>query len=382
MNLISTSKWPGRTLGNLALTGSLFLHVGFIALFSSWQSDWKVADKNPPEAIQVKFLPAPPAQKDIQKPAPVDIAHFFRTPSVSAPPAPMSHLKARTFKLSASVHQPMPWRPQSMLSSKKYSKRRMVQRTTLPAMEAKPMAILLSKIFQPNHDATQHVKTRPSPILKTHPAKSVQGVAPVEVRAIGQPTVIQRRVPLLQAIFSNNPGPGSLNAFPMEIPMLVTDRVQPMKSPAPSQSGTTSPPTGIAAKAPEKYATPQTLRAKLAALPRKLTQNPSADREVPDANLNGLRGLFTGEVRQRIANAKYYPRIAKRRGMEGQPVIAFTLSKTGRLMKVDLARTSGYQLLDQAALEAVHQAAPYPEIPAELKTDTFQFKLPISFVLK
>ena len=68
--------------------------------------------------------------------------------------------------------------------------------------------------------------------------------------------------------------------------------------------------------------------------------------------------------------------------MEGQPVIAFTLNKNGRLMKVDLARTSGYQLLDQAALEAVQQGAPYPEIPAELKIDTFQFKLPISFAFK
>jgi periplasmic protein TonB len=68
--------------------------------------------------------------------------------------------------------------------------------------------------------------------------------------------------------------------------------------------------------------------------------------------------------------------------MEGQPVVAFTLNKGGGLMKADLAQTSGYQLLDRAALEAVHQAAPYPEIPVELKTDTYQFKLPISFVLK
>lgn len=121
---------------------------------------------------------------------------------------------------------------------------------------------------------------------------------------------------------------------------------------------------------------------RLAALPRELPQSPPADIDAPDTDLNGLRGWFTGKVRQRIANAKYYPRIARRRGMEGQPVIAFTLDKGGRLMKADLAQTSGYQLLDQAALEAVHQAAPYPEIPDELKTDTFQFKLPISFVLK
>jgi protein TonB len=68
--------------------------------------------------------------------------------------------------------------------------------------------------------------------------------------------------------------------------------------------------------------------------------------------------------------------------MEGKPVIAFTLNKQGRLVKVNLAQSSGYQMLDQAALEAVQQAAPYPEIPAELKTDSYQFKLPISFVLK
>ena len=132
----------------------------------------------------------------------------------------------------------------------------------------------------------------------------------------------------------------------------------------------------------ELFTLPVESRAKLAALPRKLVQSPSADRNAPEADLNGLRGLFTGKVRQQVANAKYYPRIARRRGMEGRPVIAFTLDKGGRLMEVDLARTSGYQLLDQAALEAVNQGAPYPEIPAELKTDTFQFKLPISFVLK
>lgn len=68
--------------------------------------------------------------------------------------------------------------------------------------------------------------------------------------------------------------------------------------------------------------------------------------------------------------------------MEGQLIVSFTLSKGGELMKANLAKTSGYQLLDQAALEAVQQAAPYPEIPTELKTNTYQFKLPISFVLK
>ncbi len=112
-----------------------------------------------------------------------------------------------------------------------------------------------------------------------------------------------------------------------------------------------------------------------------VNNDPAVD-EPAGEEMDALRGLFTGQVRQRIARARNYPRIARRRGMEGQPVIDFTLDKRGRLTKVDLAQTSGYRLLDRAALEAVHNGAPYPEIPAPLKIDSFQFKLPISFVLK
>jgi protein TonB len=151
---------------------------------------------------------------------------------------------------------------------------------------------------------------------------------------------------------------------------------RPVPVPTSAEAGPTTQ------QAVEPFTSPTESQAKLAALPRKFPHSPSADHEAPDADLGALRGLFTGKVRQRIANAKYYPRIARRRGMEGQPIIAFTLDKQGRLTKVDLAQTSGYQLLDRAALEAVHQAAPYPVIPAPLKVNSFQFKLPISFVLK
>lgn len=120
----------------------------------------------------------------------------------------------------------------------------------------------------------------------------------------------------------------------------------------------------------------------VAALPRAIAPTPLSFEDNEKLDVSGLRGMFTGNVRQRIANARVYPQIARRRGMEGQPVIAFTLNKNGQLMELRLDRTSGYQLLDRAALEAVKHAAPYPEIPAPLKLNTFQFKLPISFILK
>ncbi len=156
--------------------------------------------------------------------------------------------------------------------------------------------------------------------------------------------------------------------------------------PRPGPATFKSPPLSIAAFVPEAVVKRSLFQKAQSRLPTSLTgdrvnNDPSVD-EPAGEEINALRGLFTGQVRQRIAAAQYYPRIARRRGMEGRPVISFILDKRGRLTKVDLTQTSGYPLLDRAALEAVHNGVPYPEIPAQLNTDSFQFKLPISFVLK
>ena len=269
-----------------------------------------------------------------------------------------------------------------MPPQKRHFKSREILHTSFSARVTKPQTFRPLKIIQHNHDAAQDIEIRPSPVRKTHQTESLQAVVPVKVRAPGQPTIVQRRVPIRQIGFLKVPGTLSQTVFSIEMLKSKPSYIHQRPDPTSSQI-TIFPEVGPAVQqANEPFTSPAESRAKLVALPRKLVQSPSVERNVPDANLIYLRGLFTGQVRQRIANAKHYPRVAQRRGMEGQPVIAFTLNKGGRLMKVGLTQTSGYQLLDQAALEAVHQAAPYPEIPTELKTDTFQFKLPISFVLK
>ena len=204
--------------------------------------------------------------------------------------------------------------------------------------------------------------------------------APVSFSPRNQQTTIHRRFPTLethavklsdtlaQAAISTRPAKSKFNSI--------------LRLPNPAQSLAFSQADFVSQPKAEQPNSKILAKEKFATLPRDFSQSQATDGDTPDTDLGDLRGLFTGKVRQRIADAKYYPRIARRRGMEGQPVIAFTLNKEGRLTKVDLAQTSGYQLLDQAALEAVHRAAPYPEIPAELNTNIFQFKLPISFVLK
>lgn len=340
MDTKPTTKLPDSSLKNFAFAGSLLLHVGFIALVSYWQWEGKALEKTPLKVVKIKFI----SPSNAQKPTPVKAERFSAAQPYVVSSSSIPTLHARTPELSTPTHHPV-------------------------------------KISQHNHRSTKTLTVRPLPIRKIHQPNSVQAAVPLKVRTTGPLKVAQRRISTRQANPLDTSSAVPQPSFLMKTSISVSKNIQRRSVPATTlaKNGSTIQ-TGIE---PFKAATESQPR--VAAHSREFPKNlPTAPDNPSTTNIDtgAVRGLFTGRVRQRIANAKYYPRIARRRGIEGQPVVAFTLDKGGRLMKAGLAKTSGYQLLDQAALEAVQQAAPYPEIPAELNTETFQFKLPISFILK
>ncbi len=347
MNSFSTSKLPGKTLGNLAIAGSLCLHVGLIAVFSSWQWDGATLEKTPPKIVTIKFMPASPSSQSTETPSLPKTTPMPPARPMTTQPNAKSRLMPRTPSLSTPTLSPVKMAYQMIRSHSNTIKRSLSQPTSFAN------------------------------------TKLIPAVSPVNFSQHSQRTAIHRRSPTSEIRISRISHTPARTAIPTEPSKMRSTLIH--RRPGPAQSSTTAQVSFVSPVAVEPLASKQTVRHTFAALPRELPQSLPIDREAsdtPDANLGALRGLFTGKVRQRIANAKYYPRIARRRGMEGRPIIAFTLDRQGRLTKVDLAQTSGYQLLDRAALKAVHQAAPYPEIPAPLKMNSFQFKLPISFVLK
>jgi TonB family protein len=372
------TKLPGRTLGNLAFACSLFLHVGIIVLISSWQWEWQTTSRNQTQVVKVKFIPPPTTQKEIQKTVPEKMAELSPAQPVATTSSTIPALKARTPKASVPAPQPASWTNRTTPSQIKHFKPRKLQPPPIPSTEATARSVQSLKIIQRNAGATQKAVVRMIPSRNTHQAESVRAVTPVKVRATGQLNVVQRRVPAGQKNLSNTSIAMPQSASLMEASNSVLKNIH--QRPVPGLTSiNVNPPVQPAV---EPLSSPMESRTHLAILPRKPNYSPFSDQNIPDAGLSVLRGKFTDKVRQKIAKAKHYPRMARRRGMEGQPVITFTLDKQGRLAKADLEQTSGHQLLDQAALEAVHQAAPYPEIPDELKVETYQFKLPISFVLK
>ncbi len=59
---------------------------------------------------------------------------------------------------------------------------------------------------------------------------------------------------------------------------------------------------------------------------------------------------------------RHYPRLARRRGIEGKVILAFRLSKAGAIQRVKVVHSAG-RLLDKAALAALHSATPLPYYP-------------------
>ncbi len=99
-------------------------------------------------------------------------------------------------------------------------------------------------------------------------------------------------------------------------------------------------------------------------------------------NIGELRRGFHKKIWQKVANAKYYPRIARARGFEGAPIVSFTLDKDGSLTSIKLIKDSKYEILNNAALETIRRGTPYPPIPKPLEKLSISFNLPISYMLE
>ena len=99
-------------------------------------------------------------------------------------------------------------------------------------------------------------------------------------------------------------------------------------------------------------------------------------------DLGELHRSFHGKIWQRVAKVKYYPRMARKRGFEGKPIVAFTLESNGELVDLKLIEASNYDLLNKAALETIRRGIPYPPIPEPLGKNSISFNLPISYVLE
>lgn len=90
---------------------------------------------------------------------------------------------------------------------------------------------------------------------------------------------------------------------------------------------------------------------------------------------------YLQHIRERISRYKKYPPTARTRQLEGRVGIRFLLFATGEVQQLAISRSSGQELLDQAALRAVQDGAPFLRPPVDLPTDPITIELNIVFNL-
>lgn len=89
-----------------------------------------------------------------------------------------------------------------------------------------------------------------------------------------------------------------------------------------------------------------------------------------DLNTTDYRyiGYFTS-LRKAFELVWSYPSQAVRLGLEGVVRIDFAISKDGSLKYAKITSTSGHEILDLAAVEALKAASPYAPLPSELNKE-------------
>jgi protein TonB len=80
---------------------------------------------------------------------------------------------------------------------------------------------------------------------------------------------------------------------------------------------------------------------------------------------------YMRNLRQKIESIWVYPPEAAARGIYGDLKIQFTIKKDGRLGAIELVRTSGHKMLDDAAMKALKDGEPYWPLPDSWGKDSY-----------
>jgi len=81
-----------------------------------------------------------------------------------------------------------------------------------------------------------------------------------------------------------------------------------------------------------------------------------------------------------IKSARRYPDDARREGKEGTVYLQIVVQRAGRIRSYDIVKSSGFQELDDAAVQTLVRANEnLPAFPTEITEPELRFGLPIRF---
>jgi len=95
---------------------------------------------------------------------------------------------------------------------------------------------------------------------------------------------------------------------------------------------------------------------------------------------SALQG-YLREVRRLLEKHKDYPWMARRRNIQGVVALTFTIASGGQIEAYWISRSSGQDLLDDAARDTIRRVGNFPPIPPELNRQKLTIEVPLAFRL-
>lgn len=151
-----------------------------------------------------------------------------------------------------------------------------------------------------------------------------------------------------------------------------------MKKPVPKPE---PPPVEPPPPEPAPEPTPEPVRPPEPVAPPPPVATPPPAPTAPTArpDLGGYRRGIHGAVMKR----RRYPRSARRLGLEGKAVVRVFIDREGKMARrPEIVRSTGHEVLDAAALEMLHEAAPFPPLPSGYDKALAELVIPIRFSLR
>lgn len=207
-------------------------------------------------------------------------------------------------------------------------------------------ALLLAALVIGLSDAKKATPPRPQPVMLSFPV--IQAAPP-------KPTPTPPRKPPVKPVPHPRPAPVHHAVHRPAPPAHKTEAPEPVPEPL-----------AIAPAAPDTVSAPPQ------AAPVRQVEKPSPPSVDP-----GIQARFEDQVRSAVQSAMRYPYAARLAHISGRAQVAFNYTD-GRVGATKLAVSSGYGMLDSAALQAV-SAATYPPPPKSMTGKSMPFKVWVQF---
>lgn len=328
---------------------------------------WDVALVEPPREVARQEEPAPAPQ--VQPPAPTPVKPRSQpVRAVEPPPQPVQRQMETRVLPQAVQREVQPVietvRPQEQIQPKQ----EVVQ------MQAKP--IEPQEIQKPEPvlqaSASAEVEREVAPVVEQKVVEAAPATAQTYQAqpVVNEPTVVETRpepvvtasVPVMQAVPAAEPAPQN----PASAVEAVAAVSEPVAAPSAQAEPVAAPPTPGAAALQDPAKMEQHQVVASAAAPKRAT---NADNK------------WVGEsLHRRISELRHYPSTARLNGWEGKVVLKVSIRHDGHLNSVEVVKSSGYESLDLAAIEAVRRACPL-HMKHEMSSEMVVLNLPVNYSL-